>query len=152
LKIDFATEFCFWTEQRLKGTQLWGLGLAETTEVSNTNIVGNSLSFLMVHKSAPNGRRYTSYGCRKIDRFAESEVLDRLHLSAQVRILITFAITSPETLNTKVSINELTFLLVTHTVHSNARFDSYGVLKSGQGDEYFLDELDIQMNDQVFRA
>jgi hypothetical protein len=43
--------------------------------------------------------------------------------------------TSLETLNTKVSVNRLGFPLVTHTVLSNERFDSYGVLKSGQGDE-----------------
>jgi hypothetical protein len=28
LKIDFAADFCFWTELRLNGTQLLGLGLA----------------------------------------------------------------------------------------------------------------------------
>jgi hypothetical protein len=39
--------------------------------------------------------------------------------------------TSPETLNTKVSVNELIFLLVTYTVYSDARFDSYGILESG---------------------
>jgi hypothetical protein len=48
LKIDFATEFCFQTEQRLNGTQLLGLGLAETLEVLNTITVGDSLRFLMV--------------------------------------------------------------------------------------------------------
>jgi hypothetical protein len=37
--------------------------------------------------------------------------------------------TSLETLHTKVSSNELSFLLVTHTVYSNARFDSYTILK-----------------------
>jgi hypothetical protein len=46
-------------------------------------------------------------------------------------------------LNTKASINELSFLLVTHTVYSDARFDSYGILKSGQGVANFLDRLDI---------
>jgi hypothetical protein len=55
LKIDFAAEFCFWTEQRMNGTQLLGLGLAETPEVSNTITIGNSLSFLMVCIMAPRG-------------------------------------------------------------------------------------------------
>jgi hypothetical protein len=41
--------------------------------------------------------------------------------------------TSPETLNTKVVVDELIFPLVTHTTYSDARFDSYGILKSGQG-------------------
>jgi hypothetical protein len=36
-----------------------------------------------------------------------------------------------ETLNTKVALNELSFPLVTHTVYSDARFDKYGILKSG---------------------
>jgi hypothetical protein len=39
--------------------------------------------------------------------------------------------TFPETLNTKVAVNKLRFLLVTHIVYFNARFDSYGILKSG---------------------
>jgi hypothetical protein len=39
--------------------------------------------------------------------------------------------TFPETLNTKVAINELIFPLVTHMAYSYARFDSYGILKSG---------------------
>jgi hypothetical protein len=47
--------------------------------------------------------------------------------------------TSPETLNTKVVIDELSFLLVTHMTYSDARFDSYGILKLGQGAENFLD-------------
>jgi hypothetical protein len=57
--------------------------------------------------------------------------------------------TSLETLNTKVSVNELSFSLVTHPVYSYARFDSYGILKSGQGAGNFLDRLP---NDQVLRA
>jgi hypothetical protein len=60
--------------------------------------------------------------------------------------------TYPETSNTNVSVNELSFLLVTHTTYSDARFDSYGVLKSGQDAEDFLDRLDIPTNDQVLRA
>jgi hypothetical protein len=60
--------------------------------------------------------------------------------------------TSPETLNTNFSVNELRFLLVTHTVDSDARFDSYMILKLGQGVEHFLDRLDIHANDHVLRA
>jgi hypothetical protein len=55
LKINFAADFCFRTEQRLIGTQLLGLGLAETLKVPNTIMVENSLSLLMVHTMAPNG-------------------------------------------------------------------------------------------------
>jgi hypothetical protein len=57
--------------------------------------------------------------------------------------------TFPEILNTKVAINELIFPLVTHMVYSDARFDSYEILKSGQGAENFLDR---SANDQVLRA
>jgi hypothetical protein len=60
--------------------------------------------------------------------------------------------TSLETLNTIVSVNELIFPLVSHTVYSDARFDSYGILKSGSGPEDFLDRLHRPMNDQVLRA
>jgi hypothetical protein len=58
----------------------------------------------------------------------------------------------PETLNTKLAVHELSFALVTHTSYSNARFVSYGILKSGQGAEHILDRLGIQANDQVLRA
>jgi hypothetical protein len=53
LKIDFTAEFCFWTEQRLNGTELFGLRLTETPEAPNTITVGNSMSFLMVCDMAP---------------------------------------------------------------------------------------------------
>jgi hypothetical protein len=47
--------------------------------------------------------------------------------------------TSPETLNTKVAVNKLSFRLVTYMVYSDAQFDIYGVLKQGQGTEHSLD-------------
>jgi hypothetical protein len=60
--------------------------------------------------------------------------------------------TYPETLNTKVSVNELSFLLVTHMDYSDARFDRYEILNSGQGAENFLDRLNTPANNQVLRA
>jgi hypothetical protein len=60
--------------------------------------------------------------------------------------------TFPETLNTKVSANELNFPLVTHMTYSDARFDIYGILKSGQGAENFSDRLGRPANDQALRA
>jgi hypothetical protein len=63
-----------------------------------------------------------------------------------------FCIISPETLNTKVVVNEFSFPLVTHTIDSDAQFDRYGILNLEQGAEYFLDRLDIWMNDQVLQA
>jgi hypothetical protein len=60
--------------------------------------------------------------------------------------------TFPETLNTKVADNDLSFLLVTHMAYSDAQFGSYGVLKSGRGAENFLDRLCRLENDQVLRA
>jgi hypothetical protein len=60
--------------------------------------------------------------------------------------------TSPETLNTKVVVDKLRFLLVSHTTYSDARFDSYGIVKSGQGAENFLDRLEIPTDDQVLEA
>jgi hypothetical protein len=58
----------------------------------------------------------------------------------------------PETLNTKVADNELSFPLVTHMAYSDAQFGSYGILKSGQGAENFLDRLCRPAKDQVLRA
>jgi hypothetical protein len=74
LKYDFTAEFCFWTEQRLNGTQLLGLGWTETPEVLNTITVGHSLSFSMVHSTASNYQRFMSYDYRKLDRCTESEI------------------------------------------------------------------------------
>jgi hypothetical protein len=42
---------------------------------------------------------------------------------------------SLETLNSKLVVNELSFPLVTQMTYSNERFDSYGILNSGHGDE-----------------
>jgi hypothetical protein len=57
--------------------------------------------------------------------------------------------TYPETLNTKVAVNKLSFPLITQMVYFHARFDSYGLLQSGYGDEHFLERLYIQVNDKV---
>jgi hypothetical protein len=57
-----------------------------------------------------------------------------------------FAMASSETLNTEFAINKLRFLLVTHMVYSDARFDSYGILNLGHGAKYFLDKLVMKMN------
>jgi hypothetical protein len=65
---------------------------------------------------------------------------------------VNFSMTSPETLNIKFANNKLSFLLITHMVNSDARFDSYGILKLGQGAEYFLDRLVMQMNGQILRT
>jgi hypothetical protein len=55
----------------------------------------------------------------------------RLDLLVQIRILTKFHHDLAETLNTKVAVNELRFSLVTHMVRSDARLDSYGILKLG---------------------
>jgi hypothetical protein len=60
--------------------------------------------------------------------------------------------TSAETQNMKFVVDKLSFLLVTPTAYSNAWFDNYKILKSGQGAGQFLERLDTQMNDQVLRA
>jgi hypothetical protein len=54
-------------------------------------------------------------------------------------------------LNTKVAVNELGFMLVTHMVYSDAQFDRYGILKSGRGAENFLGRLGRPVNNQVLR-
>jgi hypothetical protein len=43
--------------------------------------------------------------------------------------------TTLETLNMKIAVSKLSSLLVTHMAYSDARFDSYGILMSGQGAE-----------------
>jgi hypothetical protein len=126
-----------------------GFGLAETLKASNTITVRNSLSFLMVHKSSPNGRRFMSYGYWKLDRSAETEISADSTFQHKSGIRQNFTMTSPENLNTKLSINELSFLLVTDTVDSDAQFGSYVILKSGERAQNFLYRLVIQANGQV---
>jgi hypothetical protein len=140
LKIDFAAEFCFWTEQRPNGTELLGLGLTETPEAPNTITVVNSLIFLMVHNMAPNGHQFMSYDCRTLDLSAESKIWADGTFWHKSGIWLNFAMTTLETLNMKLAANKLNFLLVTHMTYSDARFDSYGILKSGQGAELIWTE------------
>jgi hypothetical protein len=57
---------------------------------------------------------------------------------------------SPETLYTKNVVNELSFLLVTHTTCFDIRFGRYGFLKSGFSAGQILDRMGIQLLGQVF--
>jgi hypothetical protein len=59
--------------------------------------------------------------------------------------------TSPETLNMKIAVNELSIPLVTHTVYFDRWFGNYGLLKSGYSVESILDKLDIPVIDHVLR-
>jgi hypothetical protein len=43
----------------------------------------------------------------------------------------------PRNLNTKIAVNELSFLLVTHTAYFDIRFGRYGLSKSGYGAKLF---------------
>jgi hypothetical protein len=93
-----------------------------------------------------------SYDYQKFDRFAESEFWADWTLWSKSEFWQNIAMTFPETLNTKVSDSKLSFPLVTHMAFSNARFGSYGILKSGRGAENFLDRLCRPVNNQVLRA
>jgi hypothetical protein len=57
---------------------------------------------------------------------------------------------SPETLYTKNVVNELGFLLVTHTTCLDVWFRRYRFLKSGFSAAHILDKLGIQVLGQVF--
>jgi hypothetical protein len=100
-----------------------GFGLTENPEAPNTITVVNSLTFPMVHKMAPNGQRFVSYGYQKLDQFGESEFwadMTSLHKSGFWQ---NFAMASPEIFYTKNSINKLSFLLVTHMTCFDTWFD-----------------------------
>jgi hypothetical protein len=106
----------------------------------------------MVHNTASNGQWFTSYNCQKRNWFAETEIWEDHTFRHKSGIWQNFTMTTPETLNTEIAINELSFQVVTHTAYSATRFDSYRILKLGQGAEYFLDRLVTQMNDQVLQT
>jgi hypothetical protein len=129
-----------------------GLGLTKTPEVPNTVTVGNSVIFPMVHNTVPNSLRFMSYDCQKLNRSAESEIWADCTFRHKSGIWQNFAMTSLEILNTKISVHKLSFLLVTLTVYSDARFESYGIWKSRQGAKNFPDRLVIMMNGQVLRT
>jgi hypothetical protein len=57
--------------------------------------------------------------------------------------------TSPEILYTRVAINEISFLLVTHTTYSDARFDSYRIFEVRLRCCTILDRLDIGIKSQL---
>jgi hypothetical protein len=52
--------------------------------------------------------------------------------------------TSPETSYMKNVTNELSFLLVTHTIHFDMRFGSYGILNSCFSSRQVIDRLDCK--------
>jgi hypothetical protein len=93
-----------------------------------------------------------SYDCWKLDRSAESEIWADYTSQYKSGFWQNLAITFSNTLNMKNAVNELSFPLVTHTVDSDARFCSYGFLKSEQGAELILDRLDRRMNNQIFKG
>jgi hypothetical protein len=93
-----------------------------------------------------------SYDCWKLDRFAESEFWADSTFRSKSGFWQNFVMTFPETLNTKVVVNELSSTLVTHKVYSDAQFDRYEILSSGRGAGNFLDRRDKPVNNQVLRA
>jgi hypothetical protein len=57
---------------------------------------------------------------------------------------------SKETSYMKNVVNELRFLMVTHTTYFDIRFVRYGILKSGFNAGQILDRLGIQVLGHVF--
>jgi hypothetical protein len=57
--------------------------------------------------------------------------------------------TSPEALHTKITVNELSFPLVTHTAYFDTQFGRHGPLKSGYGAELILNRLSKEVKSQV---
>jgi hypothetical protein len=85
-----------------------------------------------------------SYNYRKINRFAESGNLGRLHLWLKSGFWRNFTMTSPETLYTKNAVNELSFTSVTHMANFNIHFGRYGFFKSGYGAELFWTDWTLE--------
>jgi hypothetical protein len=91
----------------------------------------------MIHFSTPNGQRFTSYNCRNFvglmnRKFWTNQTFHHGTVSWQ-----NFTMTTLKTPNTELVANYLIFLLVTHMVSSDARFDSYEFSKTGHGAERF---------------
>jgi hypothetical protein len=79
-----------WTTQHMEETKFWQLSKSETPGLPNTIPLGNSLHFPMVHLMTPNGQRLTSYGYQNMVGLLTWGNMNRLDLSAQIRILVKF--------------------------------------------------------------
>jgi hypothetical protein len=104
----------------------------------------------MVHQTAPNGYRFMSYGCWKLDRLLNQNFWADLTFLYKSGFWQIISMTSPETLYTKIFANELMFVPVTHTTCFDIRFDRYEFLKLGFSVEQILTRLVIQVLGQVF--
>jgi hypothetical protein len=91
------TEFCAsakllklnWTARQLEETKFWNLSKSKIPGLPNTISVGNSLCFLIVYFITPNGQ-WLSYGYQNMAGLLTQGNLNRLDLSAQIRILAKF--------------------------------------------------------------
>jgi hypothetical protein len=90
-----------------------------------------------------------SYNCRNSTSFQIGNFKTDRTLRHTSGSRINFFMTSPETLNTKVIINILSFLLVTHMASSDAWFDSYGLSKIGHSAERFWTDWICEWISQV---
>jgi hypothetical protein len=113
--------------------------------------VGNSSRFPAVTDSASSNKRFRSYRILKIDFAAEFCFWIEQRLNGTELLGLRFTKT-PEVPNTVTVGNSLIFLMVHNMAYSDVRFDSYEILKPGQGAENLPDKLDIQINDQVLQA
>jgi hypothetical protein len=91
-----------------------------------------------------------SYGCQKLDQLLNQEFWSDLTFPDKSGFWRNFTTTSPETLYMKDVINELIFLLVTHTTYFDIRFDRYDFLNKGFTAGQFLDKLVVQVLGLVF--
>jgi hypothetical protein len=144
-----AAEFCIQTEQWHNGSSISSLGLAKTLDVPNIVLEGNSQL-----SDGP------SYGSKwlvvymlqqsKTQAVAKPIILAGHTFLYKTGFCRNFAMTCPETSDTKDVANELNFLLVTHMTCFDIWFDNYRLLKSGFSTRQILDSLGIQMLAQHF--
>jgi hypothetical protein len=85
----------------------------------------------MVHKMAPNGRRFASYGSWKLDQLLNQQFWADLTFLYKSGFWQNFVMTSPKTWYTKIAVNKPSFLLVTHMICFDIQFDHYEFLKLG---------------------
>jgi hypothetical protein len=92
----------------------------------------------------PDGQQFLSYDCPKLAGLLKlKKFWTDLTFQDKSGFWRNFSMTSREILYTKNAMNELFFLLVTHTSYFDTRFGRYGFLKSGYGADQILDRLVI---------
>jgi hypothetical protein len=112
----------------------------QSHETIHRKLVASFLRFQMVIYTPSYDKQSRSYDVLNIDQAAEISRLIRFEQSENFKILSLVQVQSQKTLNTKLLVNVLKFLFITHTLKSDKQRKSYDHCNLGDDAENpFLD-------------